>query len=91
MTPDTVVDIGRQALVVTILLAAPMLLSALLTGLIVGLFQAATQIQEQTLCFIPKLLVMFIALLVSGPFLLQVIIDFTQDLVVNTIPRILGA
>lgn len=90
MTPETVIDLGREALTITVLLAAPLLLAALMTGLFVGLFQAATQIQEQTLSFIPKLLAMVIALLATGPWLLQVITDFTSDLIVNTIPRIIG-
>lgn len=91
MTPDTVIDLGREALTVTVLLAAPLLLAALVTGLLVGLFQAATQIQEQTLSFIPKLLAMVIALLATGPWLLQTITDFTSDHIVNTLPRIIGA
>ncbi|MFK8079289.1 MAG: flagellar biosynthesis protein FliQ [Granulosicoccus sp.] len=91
MNPDNVIDLGREALTITVLLAAPLLLAALFTGLLVGLFQAATQIQEQTLSFIPKLLAMVIALLTAGPWLLQVILDYTSDLIVNTIPRIIGA
>ena len=55
MTPDTVVDLGREAMTIALMMAAPMLFVALATGLVVGLFQAATQIQEQTLSFIPKL------------------------------------
>jgi len=90
MTPDDVVDLGRQAMTVTVLLAAPLLLSALCMGLIVGLFQAATQIQEQTLSFIPKLLVMVIALLVTAPWLLQLITDFTSQLIIDTVPRVIG-
>jgi len=91
MNPDNVVDLGREALTITVLLAAPLLLAALFTGLFVGLFQAATQIQEQTLSFIPKLLAMVIALLATGPWLLQVILDYTSNLIVNTIPLIIGA
>ena len=62
MTPDMVIEIGRQALVVTALLSAPLLISALAVGLLVGMFQAATQIQDMTLSFIPKLIVLVIAL-----------------------------
>ena len=91
MTPDTVIDIGQQALMVTVMLATPLLLAALLTGLVVGLFQAATQIQEQTLSFIPKLLAMVVALFATGPWLLQVYTDFTHELIINTVPRILGS
>lgn len=90
MTPDMVIDLGRQALTTTVMLSAPLLLAALLTGLIVGLFQAATQINEQTLSFIPKLLSMVIVLIATGPWLLQVILDFTSQLIVETVPRIIG-
>lgn len=90
MTPDNVIDIGRQALTTTVMLSAPMLLAALLTGLLVGLFQAATQINEQTLSFIPKLLAMVIALIATGPWLLTTMLDFTHQLIVETIPRIVG-
>ena len=90
MSPDDVIDIGRQALTVTVLLSAPLLLAALVTGLVVGLFQAATQINEQTLSFIPKLLSMLISLVATGPWLLQVITDFTTELIVELVPRIVG-
>ena len=90
MTPETVIDIGRDAVYVVMLLAAPMLLSALATGLLVGLFQAATQINEQTLSFIPKLLVMFMALIVSGSWLLAIILDYTRTLITEIIPRVVG-
>lgn len=90
MTPDNVIDLGQQALTITVMLAAPLLIAALVTGLVVGLFQAATQIQEQTLSFIPKLLAMVVALVVTGPWLLQTIVDFTQNLIINTVPRIIG-
>ena len=90
MTPDNVIDIGRQALTTTVLLSAPLLLAALVTGLLVGLFQAATQINEQTLSFIPKLLAMTMALIATGPWLLQTMVDFTQQLIVEMIPRVVG-
>lgn len=90
MTPDIVIDLGRSALTTTVLLSAPLLMAALLTGLVVGLFQAATQINEQTLSFIPKLLSMVIVLIATGPWLLQVILDFTSELIVETVPRIIG-
>jgi flagellar biosynthesis protein FliQ len=66
-TPDTVVAIIRQALEVAMLAAGPMLLASLLTGLLISVFQAATQINEMTLTFIPKILVMFIVLVITGP------------------------
>lgn len=80
MSPETVISIGHQALWVTMLLAAPLLLSALAVGLIVGMFQAATQINEMTLSFIPKLLVLVGALIVAGPQMLSVITNFMKQL-----------
>lgn len=91
MNPDTVIDIGSDALLVTVLLSAPLLFAALVTGLVVGLFQAATQINEQTLSFIPKLLAMVIMLVATGPWLLQVILDYTSNLITDVVPRIIGA
>ena len=88
MTPEMVIDIGQQALWVTVLLAAPMLMSALAVGLLVGMVQAATQIQEMTLTFIPKLLVLVLALLVSGSWMLGVITDFSIQLI-ESIPSLL--
>lgn len=90
MSPDDVIDIGRQALTVTVMLSAPLLLAALVTGLLVGLFQAATQINEQTLSFIPKLLSMVIVLVATGPWLLQVYLNFATQLIVELIPRVVG-
>lgn len=80
MTPETVTTIGQQALWTTMLIAAPMLLSALIVGLLVGILQAATQINEQTMSFIPKLLVVVAALIVAGPWMLSVIVNFTQQI-----------
>jgi len=89
MTPDFVVDIGQQALMITALLSAPMLLSALIVGLLVGVFQAATSIQEMTLSFIPKLAILAVALVVAGPWMLAMIMDFTTRLF-NDIPGMIG-
>ncbi len=89
MTPETVTTIGQQALWVTMLLAAPLLLSALAVGLLVGMFQAATQINEMTMSFIPKLLVLVLALTVAGPWMLSVIMNFTRQLV-EQIPSLIG-
>jgi flagellar biosynthetic protein FliQ len=80
MSPETVMSIGSRALEITMLLAAPMLLVALVTGLIIGAFQAATQINEQTLSFIPKLLAMALAVVVAGPWMLKVLISYTREL-----------
>ena len=89
MTPETVITIGQQALWVTMLIAAPMLLSALAVGLLVGMFQAATQINEMTMSFIPKLLVLVLALVVAGPWMLTVIVNFTKQLM-EQIPSLIS-
>lgn len=89
MTPETVTSIGQQALWVTMLIAAPMLLSALAVGLLVGMFQAATQINEMTMSFIPKLLVLVIALRVAGPWMLSLIMNFTKQLM-DQIPSLIA-
>jgi len=80
MTPESVMDLAYQGMRVALLLAAPMLLTALFVGLFVSLFQAVTQINEMTLSFIPKILGVFAALVVSGPYLLQLITGYTVDL-----------
>ena len=89
MTPEAVLDIGREAMYLTMMLAAPLLLSALAVGLLIGVFQAATQIQEMTLSFIPKLLALAIALLVSGAWMLRMLTEFTLRLY-REIPGMLG-
>jgi flagellar biosynthesis protein FliQ len=89
MTPDTVVAIIRQALEVAMLAAGPMLLASLLTGLLVSVFQAATQINEMTLSFIPKILVMFIVLVITGPWALQLLVDYITRLI-GSIPTLIG-
>ena len=89
MTPEMVMDIGGEALWVTAMLAAPLLLSALGIGLLVGMLQAATQIQEMTLTFIPKLMVLAVALMISGPWMLGLITDFTVRLI-ESIPELIG-
>ncbi len=89
MTPETVITIGQQALWVTMLIAGPMLLSALAVGLLVGMFQAATQINEMTMSFIPKLLVLVLALVVAGPWMLSVMMNFTKQLM-EQIPSLIS-
>ena len=89
MTPETVITIGQQALWVTMLIAAPLLLSALAVGVLVGMFQAATQINEITMSFIPKLLVLVIALSIAGPWMLSVIMSFMRQLV-ERIPSLIA-
>jgi flagellar biosynthetic protein FliQ len=89
MTPEMVLDVGQEALWVTALLSAPLLISALVVGLLVGMVQAATQIQEMTLTFIPKLAVLGLALVVSGSWMLGLISDFTIQLF-ERIPELIG-
>lgn len=89
MTPATVIDIGRQAVEVTLLISAPLFIAALATGLLISIFQAATQINEATLSFVPKLIVVFITLIVAGPWMITVLTDFMQRLY-GSIPSIIG-
>ncbi len=88
MTPETVMGMAYQGMRVTLFLAGPLLITALLIGLLVSLFQAATQINEMTLSFIPKILGVFAALVLAGPWLLKLITDFTRELFTN-IPMML--
>ena len=89
MTPETVTEVGMRAMTVTTLLAAPLLLAALVVGLLVGMFQAATQINEMTLTFVPKLMVVALVLLFAGPALLNTLLDFTIQLI-EGIPDMIG-
>ncbi len=89
MTPETVLTLAQQALQVTLLMAAPPLLAALLTGLIVSVFQAATQINEMTLSFIPKLLAIFVVLVLFGPWMLGVLLTYIRELFTG-IPGMIG-
>jgi flagellar biosynthetic protein FliQ len=89
MTPESIIVIGQQALVVTAMLSAPLLLSALAAGLLIGMFQAATQINEVTLSFIPKLLVLAAALYVGGGWMLKVIVGYSESLI-RSIPQLIG-
>lgn len=89
MTPQTVMELGRQALEVTLIVSGPMLAAALITGLIISIFQAATQINESTLSFIPRLVAMFITLIVAGPWMLQLMVDYIRRLF-ESIPSLIG-
>ncbi len=89
MTPEVVIDLGMQAMKVTALLAAPLLLSALVVGLLVGMFQAATQINEMTLTFVPKLIVVALVIMVAGPTLLDTMMGFAIGLI-EGIPDMIG-
>ena len=80
MTPEAVMTLGQRALEVTLLVSGPLLLSALVAGVVIGMLQAATQINEATLSFIPKLLVLTAVLFVAGPWMLGVLVDYTRDL-----------
>lgn len=89
MNADTVIELGRQAMNVTVMLSAPLLLSALAAGLAIGMFQAATQIQDMTLSFIPKLVVLVVVLGVAGPWMLGQLLDYTRQLF-TMIPSLVG-
>ena len=89
MSPEEVVTVGRHALEMTLMLAAPLLLTALAVGLIVGIFQAATQINEMTLSFIPKLLSMAAILAMTGPWMLRTLVEYTRGLI-ESIPGMIG-
>jgi flagellar biosynthetic protein FliQ len=81
MTPESVLTLAQQALLITLLMAAPPLLAALLTGLVVSVFQAATQINEMTLSFIPKLVAIFVVLVVLGPWMLSIFLGYVRELI----------
>jgi flagellar biosynthetic protein FliQ len=89
VTPELVLTVARESLTVTVLVAAPLLLAALATGLLVGVLQAATQINEMTLSFIPKLLALVVTLLAAGPWMLQVLTGYAR-LLLRNIPAMLG-
>ena len=89
MTPTTVVELGRQAIEVTLLISAPLFIAALATGLIVSIFQAATQINETTLSFVPKLVVIFLTMILAGPWMITVITDYIRRLY-EAIPSLIG-
>ena len=89
MTPETIMTIGQRALEITMLLAAPLLIAALVIGLLVGVFQAATQINEMTLSFIPKLLITVAVLIIGGPYMLGALTDYTLRLF-HAIPALIG-
>lgn len=89
MTPETVITIGQQAVEMTLMISAPLLLSALVIGLVVSIFQAATQINEMTLSFIPKLLGTFLVLIFAGPWMVNTMVDYIQRLFGN-IPWMIG-
>lgn len=83
MTQEFVIGIAQRAILVTLKLSAPILGFALLTGVLVSLFQAMTQIQELTLALVPKILAVILALVLFGPWMLRVIVEFTSELFTN--------
>jgi flagellar biosynthesis protein FliQ len=89
MTPESVMTLGRHAMEVTLMVAAPMLLVALIIGLLVSIFQAATQINEMTLSFIPKLIGIFAALVIAGPWMLTVMLDYMRH-IFSSIPSMVN-
>ncbi len=89
MTPESVLTLAQQALQVTLLMSAPPLLAALVTGLVISVFQAATQINEQTLSFIPNLLAIFVVLVLFGHWMMGVMLDYIRELF-NAIPGLIG-
>jgi len=89
MTPQSVLALVQHALEVGLLASAPLLLAALVTGLVVSVLQAATQINEMTLSFIPKLLAMFAALMLAGPWMLSLMLDYLREILTN-IPHAIG-
>lgn len=89
MNSQTVLSLSQNALETAVLVSAPLLLTALVIGLVVSILQAATQINEATLSFIPKLLGVFAAMIIAGPWMVQVLVDYTQRLF-TSIPHMIG-
>lgn len=89
MTPESVMMMGTEAMTVALALAAPLLLVALLSGLVISFLQAATQINEMTLSFIPKILAVFITIVIAGPWMLNLLLDYMRTLLTN-LPYIIG-
>ena len=89
MTPTAVIELGRQAVEVTLMVSAPLFIAALVTGLIISIFQAATQINEMTLSFVPKLVAIFVTLVLAGPWMITLLTDFIRRLF-ESIPAMIG-
>jgi flagellar biosynthetic protein FliQ len=89
MTPESVISLGRHAMEVMLMVSAPLLAVALGIGLIVSIFQAATQINEATLSFIPKLVGIFVTLVIAGPWMLTIMLDYMRE-VFSNIPNMVG-
>ena len=89
MTPTAVIEIGRSAVELTLMISAPLFLAALVTGLVISVFQAATQINEATLSFVPKLVAIFVTLILAGPWMITLMTDYMRRLY-ESIPGIIG-
>lgn len=89
MTPESVMALGHEAMKIALTLAAPLLLSALFCGLIVSLLQAATQINEMTLSFIPKILAVATTVVIAGPWMLSLMLDYMRTLF-SSLPTLIG-
>lgn len=89
MTPESIITIGKEALYVTIMLTLVLLVPALIVGFLVSVFQAATQINEMTLSFIPKLIITMVVIVMAGPWMLRVLVTYTQNLI-GEIPQLIS-
>lgn len=89
MTPTAVIEIGRGAVELTLMISAPLFLAALVTGLVISIFQAATQINEATLSFVPKLIAIFVTLILAGPWMITLMTDYMRRLY-ESIPGMIG-
>ena len=89
MTPGIVIDIGRHAVELTLMISAPLFVAALAVGLLVSIFQAATQINEATLSFVPKVVAIFLTLILAGPWMITVMTDYVRRLY-EAIPGLIG-
>lgn len=89
MTPEIVIDLLRQATSLLLILVCLLVLPSLVVGLFISVFQAATQINEQSLSFVPRLIVTFTTLIIAAPWLIRVLTDFTQN-IIESIPHLIG-
>lgn len=81
MNPQEAIDLGREALIVTLMIGAPVLVAGLVVGLLIGLFQALTQIQEQTIAFVPKIVAMLVVLSLALPWLVTTMLQYAQGVI----------
>ncbi|HKK33481.1 MAG TPA: flagellar biosynthesis protein FliQ [Desulfomicrobiaceae bacterium] len=83
ISPEFVIDVGRRAVEMILLLSSPMLVCAVLVGLLVSIFQATTQINEQTMTFVPKIVAVLVALLVCAPWIIRNLVEFTREMIAS--------